>query len=202
MGRRNANSPTTPSLFRWASFFKILYLLKLRYYITFIITFFLTNIYLFGQVKSSTFKQAILNSDSVLLVSHNMTEQRVIEDKVDGKIKKTEPIVLRQRPNKKIIHETVLLNDSLKRLLIKILTQPYEGKIETAKCFMPHHSILLLKNGKTEYVEICFACQNLLTSKNIGTKDINYSPNMWTQLETFFLELGIKYQIPFDPDKE
>ena len=157
----------------------------------------------FGQIKSNTVKQAILSADTVFFVSHNLTNQRIVEDKVGGGIRKSPPIVLRQRPNKKIIHETVLLNDSLRLQVIKILTQPNnEGEINSMKCFLPHHSILLIKNGKTSAIEICFACQQLEASKGIGISDIHYPKVMWTELENLFLSLGIKYQIPFNLDEK
>lgn len=172
------------------------------------IAFFISGIFillqfnLFAQIKSSTVKQAILSADTVLLVSHNLTQQKIIKDKVGGGIIKSPSIVVRHRPNKKIIHETILLKDNLKEQLIKILIQPnIDTEIKSMKCFLPHHAILLIKNGKTSYIEICFACQNLIASKGIGISDINYPKAMWTQLETFFLSLGIKYQIPFNLDK-
>jgi hypothetical protein len=40
------------------------------------------------------------------------------------------------------------------------------------------------------------------TMAGIGISDINYPKVLWTQLEAFFSSQGIKYQIPFDLDKE
>jgi hypothetical protein len=177
--------------------------MRLRYPIFLAGIFILKQLNLIGQVKSNTVKEAILKADTVLLVSHNLTEQKIVEDKPGGGVRKSPPIVLGGRPNQKIIHETVLLNDVLKNQLISILTQPNnEGEINQIKCFLPHHSILLIKGGKTSYIEICFACQNLVASKGIGISDINYPKVLWTQLEAFFSSQGIKYQIPFDLDKE
>ena len=177
--------------------------MRLHYSIFLASIFILTQFNLIGQIKSNTVKEAILKADTVLLVSHNLTEQRIVEDKIGGGVRKSPPIVLRGRPNKKIIRETVLLNGVLKNQLISILTQPNnEGEINSMRCFLPHHSILLIKNGKTSFIEICFACQNLLASKGVGISDINSPKVMWTQLETFFSSQGIKYQIPYDWDKQ
>ena len=163
----------------------------MRYFIFLTNIFILTQFNLIGQVKSKTVKEAILKADTVLLVSHNLTEQRIIEDKIGGGVRKSPPIVLRGRPNKKIIHETVLLNGVLKKQLIAILTQPNnDGEINSMKCFLPHHSILLIKGGKTSYIEICFACQNLVASIGIGISDINYPKVLWTQLEAFFSSIS------------
>ncbi len=177
--------------------------MRLHYSIFLASIFILTQLNLIGQVKSNKVKEAILNADTVLLVSHNLTEQKIVEDKPGGGVRKSPPIVLRGRPNKKIIHETVLLNSGLKNQLISILTQPNnDGEMKAMQCFLPHHSILLIKGGKTSFIEICFACQNLVTSNEIGTSDINYPKIMWKQLETFFKSQGIKYQIPFNYVKE
>jgi len=155
----------------------------------------------YGQIKTNTVKQAILSADTVLLVSHDLTNQRIVEDNVGGGVRKSPPIVLRQRPNKKIIRETVLLNHQLRLQVVKILTQPNnDGEIKLMSCFLPHHSILLIKNGKTSSIEICFACQQLVASKGVGLSDIHYPKIMWTQLENLFLSLGIKYQIPINFD--
>lgn len=177
--------------------------MRLKYFIFLASIFLLAQFNLVGQVKSNTVKEAVLNADTVLLVSHNLTEQKIVEDKVGGGIRKSPPIVSKGRPNKKIIHETVVLNKTLKERLITILTQPnHDPERNQIKCFLPHHSILFIKNGKTSYIEICFACEQLLASNGIGTSDINYPKIMWTQLEAFFSSLGIKYQIPFNIRKQ
>ena len=135
----------------------------------------------------------------MLFVSHNLTNQRIKEDKAGGSARVSPPIVLRQRPNKKIIHEMYLLNYDVRLQVIKILIQPnYDGEIRSMSCFLPHHSVLLIKNGKTSSIEICFACQKLQASKGIGISDIHYSKKMWAEFENLFLKSGIKYQIPFN----
>ena len=176
--------------------------MRINYYIFLSSIFILVQLNLIGQVKSKTVKEAILKADTILLVSHNLTEQRIIEDKNGGRVRKSPPIVLRGRPNKKIIHETVLLNANLKRELIIILTQPNnDEETKSMQCFLPHHSILLIKGGKTSYIELCFACRNLSASIGIGITDIKSPTIMWTQLESFFKSQNIKYQIPFDLGK-
>ncbi len=174
----------------------------MRLFISIILSsfFIFSHLSLSGQIISKTVKDAILISDSVLLVSHNLTEQKIVQDEI-VKIRKSPPIVLNGRPNKKIIHESVLLTAYLKNQLISILTQPnHDSERNLIKCFLPHHSILLIKNGKTSYIEICFECERLLASQGIGLSDINYPKLMCKQLETFFSSLGIKYQIPYDPN--
>ena len=177
--------------------------MKLHYSIVLASIFALAQLQLIAQITTTTVREAILTADTVLLVSHNLTEQRIVDDKIGGQVRKSPPVVLRGRPNKKIIHETALLNSVLKNQLIAILTQPNnEGERNSMRCFLPHHSILLIKNGKTSFIEICFACKNLLASKGVGISDINYPTVMWTQLESFFSSQGIKFQIPNDKDKQ
>ena len=170
-----------------------------KYCLILTIPLLLAQINLFGQINSNTVKHAILSADTVFFVSHNLTHQRIVEDGVKVKFRESPPIILRQRPNKKIIRETVLISNNLRLQLIKILTQPnYEGEIKSMSCFLPHHSILLIKNRKTSSIELCFACRELIVSKGIGISDIHYPNVMWTQLENLFLRLGIKYQIPLN----
>ena len=155
----------------------------------------------FAQFKSNTVRQAILTADTVLLVSHNMTYQKIVEDKPGGKTRDSPPIVINQKINWKIIHESVVLTDSLKRRVINILTRPIiNGDRNQMMCFMPHHSILLITKGKTYFIEICFACQRLVASKEIGISDIGYRDKMWPELEKLFSSVGIKYQIDSDED--
>lgn len=176
--------------------------MKINYCVFLLSIFILSQLNLLGQVKSKTVKDAILKADTILIVSHNLTEQRIMEDKNGGRVRISPPIVLRGRPNKKIIHETVLLDENLKKELIRILTQPNnDGETKSMQCFLPHHSILLIKGGKTSYIELCFACQNLSASSGIGITDIKYPTIMWTQLESFFKSQNIKYQIPFNLGK-
>src|SRR6476469_7142857 len=122
------------------------------------------QLFAFGQFKTTTIREAILKADTVMLVSHNLTEQRIM-DEGTGKVKSSPPILLQQRPNKSIIRESTVLSDSARGQLVEILTQPNQGKYEMMNCFLPHHSILLFKNGKAASVEICFACQILKPSK-------------------------------------
>ena len=93
----------------------------------------------------------------MLFVSHNLTNQRIKEDKAGGSARVSPPIVLRQRPNKKIIHETYLLNYDVRLQVIKILIQSnYDGEIRSMSCFLPHHSVLLIKKWKNIFYRNLF----------------------------------------------
>lgn len=157
----------------------------------------MSQLNLVGQIKTSTVRAAILSADTVLIVSHNLTYGDVIQE---GSEPIPPPLIVEnERPNSKIIHETVILTDSLRNRLIKILTESNKsGRIEMAGCFMPHHAVLLTKNGKTSFIEICFGCRRIFASDDIGTDDIQYAQKMWVDLERFFSANGIHYQIPFN----
>jgi hypothetical protein len=164
--------------------------------------FLLLQINAYGQLEKKSVKVSILSADTVLIVSHDLTYSEIIDRKT-GKKAMSPPVVVNQRSNIDIIHEKVILSDSLKNQLIRILTKPNGNtKYDMARCFLPHHSILLMKSGKTSYIEICFDCKRLDASKTIETSDIHYSKEMWTELKDFFIRSGIKYQIPHNSEEE
>ena len=165
----------------------------MKFYLLLLFTLFLNNT--FSQLKTKTIKEAINKADSIWLVSHTLTYQRIIKDNKENAITTMVLIVNNGRVNHKIIKEKIEIAKSEKSKLINILTQKNKDSlIEEMQCFLPHHSILFFKNNKVAYLDICFGCKNLIASKGLGIKDINYPKIMWKQLEELFLT----HQIPME----
>jgi hypothetical protein len=60
---------------------------------------------------------------------------------------------------------------------------------------MPHHAVLIIKDGKTYFIDICFGCLGIATSQNIRITADDFDKRKWSELETFFLQQNIKYKL-------
>jgi hypothetical protein len=139
-------------------------------------------------------RDRLKNADTVLLVSHEDTQGVVIMDST-GKRKLRQKLLVAGRPNHSIIKEQNVLTGADLDTLIKILARPYSDRqYETSKCFMPHHAIFIIRQGKTSFIEICFGCRGIDTSKDLE-KLYAFDERKWTELENYFIKLGFKYQL-------
>jgi len=137
----------------------------------------------------------IKSADTVLLVSHEVTAGVTIVDDSTGKQLPLPKLTIANKPNYSIIKERQIITDLQLDTLIEILARPFKDhKIEEGKCFMPHHAIFLISNGKTSYFDICFGCHRFDTSKDLS-KIYAFDNRKWTELENFFLKLGFKYEL-------
>jgi|SRR5580658_5450588 hypothetical protein len=108
-----------------------------------------------SQENESWLSLKFKNADSVLLVSHDDTQGVAIVDDAGNRIPLPE-LIIDGKPNYEIIKERQIIMDGQLDTLIKILNRPLKtGKIEIGKCFMPHHTIFLFKNGKLSYIDVC-----------------------------------------------
>jgi hypothetical protein len=150
-------------------------------------------------------KAKLQNADSIILISHILTEEylKPIYDwdtrypsKTSKKNKNELPVshkfIEKGRINSAIITESKLvLND--KDLLIEILTKsPIFENYNKISCDMPQHSIIIYKNGRQSYFDICFRCKKIHTSKDFNFSEIDFDNEKWERLEVFFKKLGVK----------
>lgn len=124
-----------------------------------------------GQINSS-FSQKIISADTILLVTHRQTEGSIVRDIKTGKYVYADTVVVNGRPNSKVITESKMLSALQRKKLVSILKQPCPDKsIETCKCFVPFHAILVIKDRFASYIEICFACNSFRTSEKNASRD-------------------------------
>jgi hypothetical protein len=110
-----------------------------------------------SQDKDDWLIKKIKAADTVLLVSHEVTAGVAIVDST-GKHFPLPKLTIAGKPNYDIIKKQQIITGLQLDTLIKILDRPFQDtKIEVGKCFMPHHAIFLIKNGKTSYIDICFS---------------------------------------------
>ena len=132
-------------------------------------------------------KEILSTADSVSIVSHKLLEKY-------NKYKDIYfPLLLEEeKPNAKIIQEKTVSATANQRELIKILSKEPTGAAKYAACFTPYHAIFIFKNNVTSYINICFTCQRIETSRNINLREGDFDDDKWELLKKFFKELGIK----------
>lgn len=160
-----------------------------------IISFFILSLPLTAFAQKDTWLRTKLkNADSVLLVSHEATAGIAIVDST-GKHIPLPKLLVGGKPNYSIIKEQRVLSAAKLDTFIKIFARPFQSRtIEMAKCFIPHHAIFIIKNGRTSYVDICFGCQRFETSKDMEEL-YAFDNRKWTELYDFFVKLDFKYEL-------
>ena len=154
------------------------------------LSIFLTNAPLFAQTTKKSVKQFFSTADSVILVSHLLTEQAYLDSNNQMHFSK---LVVNNNPNYAVIKEVIYLSKLKVDTLYALLTQANNDLIiEELACFSPHHGILLFKDGICYYYDICFHCRNYIASKEIALA--NELNNIgWNKLQSFFKQQGLKY---------
>jgi len=153
-----------------------------------------------SQENDNWLVKKIKGADSVLLTSHTATAGVRIIDDSTGQDLPLPKLTTAGRPNYNIIKEQRLITGLQLDTLIKILDRPFEDRtVEMGKCYIPHHAIFLIKNGKTSYIDICFGCRGYDTSNDLS-KLYAFDRRKWIELEDFFRRLGIDYELPLQSE--
>jgi hypothetical protein len=146
-----------------------------------------------GQISTSLARK-IVSADTVLLVTHGQTEGAVIRDETTGKYKNADTVVVGGRPNFNVITESKLISTAPRQQLVSILRRPFQDKtIETCKCFVPFHAIIVVKDGIASYIEICFACNSLKTSEKTASLDY-MDKQKQKELQKLFIDVGLSVE--------
>jgi hypothetical protein len=159
------------------------------YYIFF--SFFL-SVSLFAQKAQVSLPMILQQADSLQIISHSSLS--VIN--LDGTPSPT--ILVDGVPNYKIIKEVITLSKTSGKQLVNLFLFHKNLKVtKDTKCFEPHHSILIFKNGYCSYIDICFHCRNYEISKNLNiTTNFLNTDEDWKKLEDFFRNKNIHYKMP------
>jgi hypothetical protein len=151
-----------------------------------ILLVFLTLFKASGQDRFAKLKTLMLTSDSIFLVSHESTTGIILVNERTGKKVPLPKLIVNGRLNKSIIHETRIIKDSSIESLINILTRPFQDSIiEIGKCFMPHHAVIIFKKGKISFIDMCFTCKGIETSKDIKLTISDFDDRKWNELMHF-----------------
>jgi len=151
----------------------------------------------YGQ---SSLTQKLIQADSVLLVSHEMTS-RSTNSMVDsaGHTVILPDLTIGGALNTKIVIEEKVLTVKEIGALVKALTYTYKPSriISQSGCFDPHHAIIIVKGKKTSFIELCFHCLGFETSKDIINLEIK--EDKWEKLYKLFKDYGFKHEMFLEP---
>ncbi|MEO7046907.1 MAG: hypothetical protein ABI091_16515 [Ferruginibacter sp.] len=149
-------------------------------------------------------KQKIQTADSVVILSHEVTaeygttpEFKTTDTPTDiKKWYRSHPQPLKffdkGKLNRKIIVESLLLVDSNKNKLTEILLrQVLIRRLTRPTCDQPRHTIVIYKNDKQSYIDICFGCRRTHTSKDIDFSEFYLDEKKWDDLKEFFKANGL-----------
>ncbi|QIL39757.1 hypothetical protein G7074_11065 [Pedobacter sp. HDW13] len=152
----------------------------------------------YGQKSKNKVYQTFTAADSVIIVSHTLTyTQKISEDDYSPRL------IENGKLNQKIIKQTLKLDKKDIDLLASILIMPLKigETFESGRCFMPHHGILIYKQDKCSFFDICFDCKHFVTSNDIKLSD-SLRIITWQKLKAFFKSRKLDYQIPMIHGKE
>jgi hypothetical protein len=134
----------------------------------------------------------VLTADSVVMISHRTTAGPVYDEKT-GKTVNAPPLIISGKLNNSIVLESKKIDQATKAKLATLLMKKRKsGPIEMAKCYIPHHSIVIYRKGVISFVEVCFGCMGLRTSKDIRLSESDFDEKKWDELKAFFARLGFK----------
>ncbi|MGI4870287.1 MAG: hypothetical protein ACRYFX_03805 [Janthinobacterium lividum] len=118
--------------------------------------------------KSNWLITKLQRADSVILVSHLNTNELPAAD-TSGHILPHPKLLVAGKPNYSIAKErrslTIVQRMELGRILIRPIKQII---LKEGRCFMPHHAIFIIKNGRTSYIDICFDCSRSMSSDDLN----------------------------------
>jgi hypothetical protein len=159
------------------------------YYIFFL---FFLSVSLFAQKVEVSLPMILQQADSLQITSHSSLS--VIN--IDGTPSPT--IFVDGVPNYKIIKEVITLSKTSGKQLGNLFLFHKNLKVaKDTKCFEPHHSILIFKNGNCSYIDICFHCRNYEISTNLSiTTNFLNKDDDWKKLEDFYRSKNIHYKMP------
>jgi len=133
--------------------------------------------------------EKLKSADSILLISHVGSEY----DETKGDI--MPEILIEQKLNTNIIKERKKLTGKSINSLIDILSLPTNNdSIFRSRCFDPHQAILIFKNTKISYIDMCFHCWGLRTSDDLN-EIIGYEELKWKKIYSFFRQNGFVYEM-------
>jgi len=146
----------------------------------------------FAQTSKNKVYETFMSADSVVIVSHTLTYTPVLND---GDY--SPRLIENGKLNGKIIKQRLKLGKKDIDVLASILIMPLKlgETFERGMCFTPHHGILIYKQDKCSFFDICFDCKHFVTSDDIKLSD-SLRMITWQKLKTFFKSRKLDYQIP------
>jgi hypothetical protein len=160
----------------------------MRYIFFFILLFF--SVIVSGQNSFSNLRNKILLADSVLLISHASTSLKPRSEMSPTQYR----LILNGKVNQKIIIERKIVKGKSLQYLSKLIGSPFKDKtLEKGHCFNPRNTIFIYKAKRISFIDICFECREIESSKDIKIPENDFDNLIWEKLEYFFKEQGFVY---------
>jgi len=156
-----------------------------------------------SQQRLQILGSKLLAADSVFIVSHEATAGISIVDEKTRRPLPPPKLIVNSQLNAAIIHEKCRLTDTALQRFATIITRPFQDTvIERVMCFIPHHAVVLYSKGKPSYIDMCFGCLGIATSKDITITADDFDFRKWNELVAFFRQKGMIYELDFAEKKE
>jgi hypothetical protein len=148
---------------------------------------------LFGQI---TLASKLKLADTVLLISHSSISDssNIVVDSFGREVKLTN-LLINDKLNRQAIIESKILSTVEIDSLSNILTYPSKSinMVILSGCFIPHHSIIIIKNNKISFIDLSFYCLNFNSSNDI--RELEIEEDKWENLYNLFKNFGFKYEM-------
>ncbi len=131
-------------------------------------------------------KKKFLESDTILLIRHTGRIETGVNPQNENP-----PIMINERINNSIIKTKYVAKRKDVDILLESIFDSTNEYIPKKCGFNPHHAIVLIKAKKISFINICFACEEFETSKDLIWIR-NFSFKNWKNLETLFTSKKLK----------
>ena len=136
-------------------------------------------------------KEVLYNADTVLLIGH--TGRKYKPPGQNDTLPSIPSLVINEKLNAEIIKKQKVLKKAEIDTLFSILTRLVTENEGGAHCeFDPHHSIVIVKNSKISYMDMCLKCHQFELSQGFPPLPF-FDFTKWDQLDTFFTKTGARY---------
>jgi hypothetical protein len=135
-------------------------------------------------------KPKLATADTIVLASHE--DFGSVDDGTDNPVS-VPSWVVNGHPNYKALRKHKTLTLARRVELSRILLRPFADKETlTMHCCEPHSLLFIIRNGHTSYLDICFGCRCLRSSKDLA-RLYAFDNRKWAELRQLFTRLGLDY---------
>jgi len=153
----------------------------------------------YGQDADKATSQLMQTADSVVLISHIVTKEHALKDEglANGQNvpKEHPPFLINNQINPFIIKERAKLAKAEVHELGRLFRLPVKKSNigYLSLCFAPRNSILIYKEGRLSYIDLCFTCRGIATSEDLELNEHYFNESKWVKLRNYFQTKGIRF---------
>lgn len=146
----------------------------------------------YSQGIATNLESKFHSADSIILIKHLSTNSPIIVDDRTGKSSKQRRLFSGNRLNNAIVTKRKKIDSNqISSLLNLLIAQESKISRQTMQCFIPRHAIIIYKQHKISYIDICFECLNFETSADIIFGKYVWDRQKWSKLQKYFSNLKL-----------